>query len=377
MYREKMPRTGPSSADQELIGYASERNAAATARKLERWRGQGLLEPNQRSFPGRGKGSTSVPPSGAHELVVWLARNARPGRRPGDLALLAFAAGHAVPEATVRAAFAAAIKTIRLPARLDAAPGTDPDDVADAVVAARPRLTMIPARIRRIDAALQDMGIDWSAPRLAGLDPGLADEPPARDDLVYTAVRAMLTGGAGLDMASIGSFARLMAPAGGAAPLAGQIEYRWPVSRGKEPPGLPSDEDVVSLLANQDLREQMTALAAATPLDELRDAFTLARSLPGWAADTCAVTEAEIAAGDLGQAARQWAIYSAGLTRLILIFSLDSTAPGPADTAVAALGWVFVRNMIRSLRALLPASNFEVLSNPLSVPEFIVAFLTS
>jgi hypothetical protein len=35
-----------------------------------------------------------------------LAANARPGRRPADLALLAFAAGLAVPEATARAAFA-------------------------------------------------------------------------------------------------------------------------------------------------------------------------------------------------------------------------------------------------------------------------------
>ena len=110
-----MPRTGPSPADRELIACAARQGAAVTARKLERWRRQGLLAPNQRRALGRGKGSTSEPPPGACELVVWLARNVRPGRRPGDLALMAFAAGHPVPEVTVRAAFTAAVDGIRLP----------------------------------------------------------------------------------------------------------------------------------------------------------------------------------------------------------------------------------------------------------------------
>jgi hypothetical protein len=48
----------------------------------------------------------------------------------------------------------------------------------DAVVAARSRLTVVPARIRHINHALQDMGIDWSAPPLVRLDPGLAAEQP-------------------------------------------------------------------------------------------------------------------------------------------------------------------------------------------------------
>ena len=52
----------------------------------------------------------------------------------------------------------------------------------------------------------------------------------------------MLSGGVGLDMATIGSFARAMAPAGGAAPLAGQIEYRWPASPAIERDNAPDDE---------------------------------------------------------------------------------------------------------------------------------------
>jgi hypothetical protein len=65
--------------------------------KLARWREQGLLAPSQRRVPGRDKGSTSAPPPGADDLVAWPGRNAGPGHRPGDLALLAFAAGQPVP----------------------------------------------------------------------------------------------------------------------------------------------------------------------------------------------------------------------------------------------------------------------------------------
>src|SRR6266508_2186368 len=101
-----MPRSRASQADRELIAYAASRGCTVTARQIERWRERALLPSNLRR--GLGRGSTSEPTPGAHELVVWLAEQARPGRRPGDLALGAFGAGMAVPEAAVRAAFVAA-----------------------------------------------------------------------------------------------------------------------------------------------------------------------------------------------------------------------------------------------------------------------------
>ena len=130
-----MPRSPASEADQQLIADAARHGATVTARQLERWRASGLLAPNIRRYPGRGRGSMSEPPPGGTGLVVWLAANARPGRRPGDLALLAFAEGLAVPEDTVRAAFAAAVTSIRLPIEATM-PGAAPEDVADAAVAA-------------------------------------------------------------------------------------------------------------------------------------------------------------------------------------------------------------------------------------------------
>src|SRR5947207_9253500 len=132
-----MPRSTASAADQQLIADASRHGAVVTASQLERWRTAGLLAPNIRRALGRGRGSTSEPPPGAAELVTWLAGNARSGRRPGDLALLTFADGLAVPGDTVRAAFAAVVDGIRLPIEASAPPGATPEDVADAAVAAR------------------------------------------------------------------------------------------------------------------------------------------------------------------------------------------------------------------------------------------------
>jgi hypothetical protein len=82
----------------------------------------------------------------------------------------------------VRPARAAAIRGIQLPTERNTAPGADAGDVADAVVAARPRLTTVPARIRRIDRARQEKGIDWSALQLAALDWGLPSPQPTRGD---------------------------------------------------------------------------------------------------------------------------------------------------------------------------------------------------
>ncbi len=177
-----MPRSTASEADQHLIADAARHGAVITARQLERWRAQGLLAPNVRRALGRGRGSTSQPPPGAGEMVAWLAGNARPGRRPGDLTLLAFAAGLAVPEDTVRASFADAVTGIRLPVEAGMPPGAAPEDVADAAVAAGTRFTMVPARIRRIDRALAQRGVDWSLPELARLDPGRSSSRPAGSD---------------------------------------------------------------------------------------------------------------------------------------------------------------------------------------------------
>lgn len=370
-----MPRSTPSEADQRLIADAAQHGVVVTARQLERWRAAGLLAPNVRRPLGRGRGSKSELPPDAAQLVIWLARNARRGRRPGDLALLAFAAELAVPEDTVRAAFADAVTRVRLPVESSMSPGAAPEDVAAAAVAAGLGSTLVPARIRRIDHNLARRGVNWSSPELAALDPGRSDSRLTNSDWVYNAVQLVLSGGEGIDMGTIGAFARTLSPAGGVAPLAGQIEYRWPMSRGEEPNGLPDDDDVLgSLLGGGDLRDQIRGLAMSTPAAELREAFRLAVQLPGWADSTCAAVEQEIATGQLGEAAKEWIMSAMGvLTRLLLATGLRDQKAGPASIAVTALGLIFERNKVRILRKFVSAESFDVLNN--LAPTFLIEFL--
>jgi hypothetical protein len=362
-----------SAADRQLIADAARHGAVVTARQLERWRAAGLLAPNTRHALGRGRGSTSAPPAGAAELVIWLAANARPGRRPGDLALLAFAAGLAVPEGKVRASFAAAGGGARLPVEASMPSGAAPEDVADAAVAVGQRFTIVPARMRRIDRALAQHGVDWSWS--AELDPGRSDSRLTGSDWVYAGVQAVRSGGQSIDMGTIGALTRTLAPVGGAAPLAGQVEYRWPISPAEERDNAPDDEALLALFGGGDLRDQARDLAMTVPVSELRDAFQLAAWLPGWADSVCVAVEREIAAAQLGDAAREWITSAFGLTRLLMTMVLRDKNASPASMAVTALVLVFIRNAVRTLRRLLPAWNFEVLKNPLIAPPFLIDFL--
>ena len=103
-----------------------------------------------------------------------------------------------------------------------------------------------------------------------------------------------------------------------------------------------------------------------TPAAELLDAFQLAAGLPAWAADMCATAEQEIAAGQLGEACREWVTSAFGLTRLLLAMALRDRDAGPASTAVTALLLIFIRTMIRTVRQ--PGWDSGVLNHPFIAP---------
>ncbi len=75
-----MPRSGPGTADRELISQLAARGLAVSAAQLERWRRAGLLPGNVREWPGRGRGSVSRLAPEAVEIAAALARHARQGR---------------------------------------------------------------------------------------------------------------------------------------------------------------------------------------------------------------------------------------------------------------------------------------------------------
>ncbi len=271
------------------------------------------------------------------------------------------AVGLSVPENTVRAAFAAAAGNIGLPVEATLPPGTGPEDAGESAVAAGVRFTMVPARIRRIDHALAKGGVNWAAPEFASLDPGLNQDQPTSSDWVYNGVRLMRAGSEGIDMATVGALARTMAPAGGAAPIAGQVEYRWPISRGQEPGGLRDDDDLLALVGPGDLRDKLRGLAMTAPALELREAFQLAVDLPGWADSVCAAVEQEIAGGQIGPAIREWIMGASGVPRLLIATALRDQDGGPTVTATTALGLLLVRAMIRAVSAHEP-NEMEVFS---------------
>jgi hypothetical protein len=234
---------------------------------------------------------------------------------------------------------------------------------------------MVPARIRRIDHDLAQRGVNWAAPEFVKLDPGRGEDRPTSSDWAYNTMQLMRAGSEGINMATVGALARTMAPAGGAAPIAGQVEYRWPISRGKEPGGLPDDDDILAVLGPGDLRDQLSGLAMAAPAPELREAFQLAADLPGWADSVCAAVEQEIAAGQIGPATREWVMGASGVPRLLIATALRDQGDGPTTTATTALGLLLVRNMIRAIRPLLPAQSFEVMKNPVAAPTVLTDFL--
>ncbi|MEU9015730.1 hypothetical protein AB0D12_39900 [Streptomyces sp. NPDC048479] len=219
-----------SAADQQLIDHAARHGFAITAKKLAGWRRAGLLPGNVPGGGlGQGRGSTSSPPSESFDLVVALARLARlagRGKRPTALALLLFAEGRPVPEATIRAAFRASVDTVALPGEDD---GTgedlDLDDrldhLSNHLADSGQTITLVPARVRRIDerigralgelpAELQQLDQNTEPPRLTPQDASL------------TAVTATL--GGSVSVQDIGAMLRAMNPGMTAHPIASLVE---------------------------------------------------------------------------------------------------------------------------------------------------------
>jgi hypothetical protein len=204
---------------------------------------------------------------------------------------------------------------------------------------------------------------------------GRSDSPPDSRYWAYTAVLVMLSGGAGLDMGTVGSLARAMAPVGGIAPIAGQVEYRWPISPADERDNAPDDEDILALLGTSDLRDNARNLAMTTPAAELRDAYQVTAAMTASADAACTAVEQEIASGQPGDAVAGWATIAFGPARLMMAVMLRDKDAEPASTAGTAMMLVIIRNMLRAVRQLIPDANFDVLRNPMVAPSFLVDFL--
>jgi hypothetical protein len=355
-----MPRTH-SPVDQYLADQATLDGSPTTARQVERWRNRGLLPPNVRAYPGRG--SIAKPAPGAVELVKALARHARPGRRPNDLALLAFGDGHAVPEQTVRRAFASAAGT-GLAVEHDLPADSTPDDVADAAVSAGIRGTLLPDRVRRIDNALTRLGVDWAPPAVAKYDTGPARERATAKDWTYQTVLALRTGGSEVTVDMMGAMARSMMPAGAAAPFAASMEDRWP-DNDAEAELLLNDAGGLAFMPTGDVRELFDHMANSLPMSDLHAGWMAATRLRRWAVDLCDAVEREIAADALGSATGEWVLgVMIGVSRMLLATGLRDAEAGETTLAFTAMLLILMRTHFARLGDLMPDGQFEYLAMP-------------
>lgn len=348
-----------------------------SAKQLEVWRQRGLLDGNVQHSLGRGRGSVSRLPDGAKDMVLWLARHARRGGRPQDLALLAFGDGLPVPEGTVRAAFRSAIDRLLLtPERASA--GADYDDpheqtavIADLVADRARHGTVVPARIRRIDERLAKAG--WSVPpdAIARLDRGSSSpQPMTARDVTVSAVTTVRLGADGLSDQELGDLARAFLPADAVSPLASMIEHA-----AEGPAG--SVLDMAGVIPAGDVRDHARVLVTSSPLDVLRVAWRAADEKRAWAEGLCAAVEADLEAQCPGDATVAWLLGSSLVARTFLVTALRQRRRTPTDQAQAAVGLLLIRDMLHRLREQIPSGSWDLLDQPTVVPEFFRPLLNS
>lgn len=277
-YLHAMPSNdGPSKADQQLIDHAASHGLAITAKQLDIWRRAGLLAGN---IPGgglgRGRGSTSTPPPESFELVLALARRSGRGKRPTDLALLLFADGHPVPEATVRTAFRAAVNSppeaVNSPPDADGDPDeqleleTRIDHVADRLAETGQTFVLVPARARRIDERIARV-LGGPPEELAELDANGEPTPMTPQDASLAAVTAAL--GGTVSVREIGDLLRGMNPGMTAHPFASLVETTQ-----RDVPDAAdlvlTDEGSLAFLPEGNASDHLYGLADTASLEEAR-----------------------------------------------------------------------------------------------------------
>ncbi|MFF4234046.1 hypothetical protein [Streptomyces sp. NPDC001820] len=369
-----------SPADLQLIDHARSRGVTVSAKQLASWRSGGLLPGNIPKGLGQGLGSTSRPRPEAFDLVIGLARHAGSGRRPSDLALLLFGERLPVPEATVRAAFRDAV-SITLAAEKAALRDSDDEvmteeervaRVADQVVASGQRVTLVPARARRIDERisryLRERGQPPAPPQLAELDPNPAPSPLTPADATFNAVTALLTGGADITPQSLGDHFRALqpGPSTGPNPLAYLAESTF-----QDAPDAHAVFDPAggfSIVPAGDVRETLRELVDTAPLDDLYTAWEASQGVQDWALELCDRVEAELDADRLGEAAVEWMQVRMLPSNLWLLSALRDRRWSPADHAQSAVQLLAMGHWMGAVDERVSGAQWDLLDLPGMLP---------
>ncbi|MFE0474897.1 hypothetical protein ACFW2V_25145 [Streptomyces sp. NPDC058947] len=349
---------GPSAADRQLIDHAARHDLAVSAKQLEIWRRAGLLPGNVPGGGlGRGRGSTSSPPPESFDLVLALARRAGRGKRPTDLALLLFAYGHPVPEATVRAAFRGAVDAVVLPGDDGVDDDQELDERADRLAESGQAFTLVPARARRIDERIARL-LGEAPKELAELDKNTEPRPMTPRDASLTAVTAVLDGTLSLD--EIGSLLRGMNPSATAHPFASLVETTQqdvPESAAQ----VMADDGTFTFLPDGDARDYLRGLADTASVQDLRVCWRTAEQVREWALQLCDRVEAELDDGQLGDAVTLWLLGRGMPSGISVLETLRERRWSPSSAAVSTLVLLFQRQMYEKLNEQVPGCQWPVL----------------
>jgi hypothetical protein len=357
---------GPSVADQQLIDHAARRGLTVTGKQLADWRRAGLLPGN---IPGgglgRGRGSTSTPSPESFDLVLALAHRAGRGKRPTDLALLLFTDGHPVPEATVRAAFRSAVESVALPGE-DGSLGDDleleehVDHVMERLTETGQAFILVPARARRIDERIARI-VGEPPAELAELDKNIEPTPMTPQDASLAAVTAVL--GGTMSVQEIGDLLRGMNPSMAAHPFASLVETTQQDSPDAANQVM-ADDGSLTFLPQGDVRDELRDLADTASLEDLAVGWRTAQQVREWALGLCGRVEAELDAGQPGEAVSEW-LNGRGLpSGLSVLETLRERRSSPSSSALSALLLLFQRQMYAVFDGLVPGCQGPVLEMP-------------
>ena len=313
--------------------------------------------------------------------MLGLARHAVRGRGPSALALLLFGDQLPVPEATVRAAFLNAVSiTLRAeetapedtPAESAAAEEEGVARVADQVVASGHRVSLVPARARRIDERisryLSERGQPATPPELAELDNNPIPSPLTPSEATHTAVTSLLTGGAHITPQSIGDYLRALQPGSGTEP--NPVAYMAESTFQDAPDALAvfDPDGGFSAVPSGDLRHVFRELVDTVSLEDLRRAWEASQDLQDWALGLCESVEAELNASQPGEAVIEWKQGRSLLSGLLLISALADRRWSPVDHARSALLILAMRTWLRTVAEQVPDAQWHLLDLPGMLP---------
>jgi len=288
--------------------------------------------------------------------------------------LQAFGDGLPIPELTVRAAWRSSMQRVVLRGEHDGPPLAGGEDRADwawnvaELAAADAAPVLLPRRMRRIDERISAVGISWAPSELSRYDRGPACQDPitARDFATF-AVAAVLAGGPELAGPALAPHLRAMLPPGAVSPVASWLEY--PDGPGRDPAEI-NDGAGLSLLPTGDMREDLLRVIDEADLGQLRAAWRSEADMREWSLARCVAVEAELDAGDLGDATLAWLMDSVlGLPRMLVRQVLRDGQPSISTRLSSAVVLLWIGVGVHRLRQLVPDGHNELL--PILLPPFL------